>query len=126
MWCEKAESWGFLEDGQFVVDDQHLTTGADGKTILLKSSMVGFALAEYSNGDDADPVRLPFANECLARCLQRQARAAYAYATTNPASKRRKRAHPSSASACTRPPARTRSRRSDPEIQRSSDAEIQT
>jgi hypothetical protein len=88
---------GFLEDGQFVVDDQHLTTGADGKKILLKSSMVVFALAEYSNGDDVDPVRLPFANECLARCLQRQARAAFAYATTDPASKRRKRAHPSSA-----------------------------
>jgi hypothetical protein len=79
--------------------------------------MVGFALAEYSNVDDVDPVRLPVVNECLARCLQRQARAASAYATTNPASKRRKRAHPSSASARTRPPARTRSRRRDPDIQ---------
>jgi hypothetical protein len=71
---------GYLEDGLFFVDERHLTTGADGKKILLKSSMVGFALAEYSNGDDVDPVRLPFANECLLRCLQRQARAASATA----------------------------------------------
>jgi hypothetical protein len=27
--------------------------------------MVGFALAEYSNGDDAYPVRLPFASHSL-------------------------------------------------------------
>jgi hypothetical protein len=92
---------GYLEDGQFFVDEKHLTTGADGKKILLKSSMVGFALAEYSNGDDVDPVRLPFANECLSRCLQRQARAASAAAKDTP-SKRRKRAHPSSAAATTR------------------------
>jgi hypothetical protein len=77
--------------------------------------MVGFALAEYSNGDDVDPVRLPFAEECVSRCIQRQAREASATANAPP--KRRKRAHPSSASARTRPPARTRSRRSDPEIQ---------
>jgi hypothetical protein len=93
---------GYLEGRHFVMDDQHLTTGADGKKILLKSSMVGFALAEHSNGDDVGPVRLPFANECLARCLQRQARAASASATTNPPSKRRKRAYPSSAVATTR------------------------
>jgi hypothetical protein len=92
---------GHLEDGQFCVDERHLTIGADGKKILLKSSMVGFALAEYSNEDDVYPVRLPFANDCLARCLQRQARAASS--TTNAApSKRRKRAHPTSAVATTR------------------------
>jgi hypothetical protein len=34
--------------------------------------MVGFALAEYSNGDDADPIRLPFADQCHARFLQHQ------------------------------------------------------
>ena len=92
---------GYFEDGQFFVDEKHLTTGADGKKILLKSSMVGFALAEYSNGDDVDPVRLPFANECLSRCLQRQARAASATAKDTP-SKRLKRPHPSSAAATTR------------------------
>ena len=83
------------------MDERHLTTGADGKKILLKSSMVGFALAEYSNGDDVDPVRLPFANECLTRCLERLARAASATAK-DPPSKRRKRAHPSSTAATPR------------------------
>jgi hypothetical protein len=60
---------GFIEDGQFIVDERHLTSGADGKKILLKSSMVGFALAEYSKGDEVDPVRLTFANECHSRFL---------------------------------------------------------
>jgi hypothetical protein len=97
---------GYLEDGLFFVDERHLTTGTDGKKILLKSSMVGFALAEYSNGDDVDPVRLPFAEECLSRCIQRQARDASA--TDNAPPKRRKRAHPSSAFATTRRSSRCR------------------
>jgi hypothetical protein len=97
---------GYIEDGQFCVDERHLTTGTDGKKIVLKSSMVGFALAEYSNGDDVDPVRLPFADECLSRCIQRQAREASA--TANGPPKRRKRAHPSSASATTRRSSRFR------------------
>ena len=73
--------------------------------------MVGFALAEYSNGDDADPVRLTFADESRARFLQRQAREAAS--STRAPSTRRKRAPP----ARTRLPARTRARRSDPDIQ---------
>jgi hypothetical protein len=91
---------GYFEDGLFIVDERHLTTGTDGKKILLKSSMVGFALAEYSNGDDVDPVRLPFAEECLSRCIQRLARAASV--TANAPAKRRKRAHPSSAAPTSR------------------------
>ena len=75
--------------------------------------MVGFALAEYSNGDDADPIRLTFADECHAKFLQRQAREAYSVSDSRTPSSRRKR----SPNARTRPPARTRSRRSDPEIQ---------
>ena len=84
---------GFLEDGQFIVDERHRTPGADGKTILLKSSMVGFALAEYSNGDDVDPVRLTFADECHSRFIQRQARVASASASASAKapSRRRKR-----------------------------------
>jgi hypothetical protein len=84
---------GFLEDGHFVVDERHRTTCADGKSIVLKSSMVGFALAEYSNGDDVDPVRLTFADECHSRFLQRQARVASASASvsSNAPSRRRKR-----------------------------------
>ena len=79
--------------------------------------MVGFALAEYSNGDDANPIRLPFADQCHARFLQRQATAAApnavaASARRGPATRRQR-----SPNARTRPPARTRSRRSDPEIQ---------
>ncbi len=37
---------------------------------------MGFALAEYSNGDNEDPVCLPFAAECYDRFLQCQARKA--------------------------------------------------
>ena len=84
---------GFIEDGHFIVDERHRTPGADGKTILLKSSMVGFALAEYSNGDDVDPVRLTFADECHSRFIQRQARVASASASASAKapSRRRKR-----------------------------------
>jgi hypothetical protein len=73
--------------------------------------MVGFALAEYSNGDHADPVRLTWADQCHSRFFQRQARAEAPLPSQ--ASSRRKRAPP----ARTRLPARTRSRRSAPEIQ---------
>jgi hypothetical protein len=84
---------GFLEDGQFIVDERHRTPGADGKTILLKFSMVGFALAEYSNGDDVDPVRLTFADECHSRFIQRLVRVASASASISAKapSRRRKR-----------------------------------
>jgi hypothetical protein len=78
-----------FEGGEFVVHDRHQTTGADGKKILLKSSMVGFALAEYANGDDVDPVRLTFADDCHSRFLQREAREANA--STSAPSRRRKR-----------------------------------
>ncbi len=49
----------------------------DGTKILLKSAEVGFALAEYSHGDDAEPVKLTFADECHAKFLQREARQAF-------------------------------------------------
>ena len=75
--------------------------------------MVSFALAEYANGDDADPIRLTFADECHARFLQRQAREAAAASAMRAPSTRRKR----SPSARTRLPAQTRSRRSVPEHQ---------
>ena len=48
--------------------------------------MVGFALAEYCNGDDVDPVRLTFADTCIAKFLTRQARAS---ATPKPAARKR-------------------------------------
>jgi hypothetical protein len=60
--------------------------GKDGTCNLLKSSMVGFALAEYCNGDDADPVRLTFADTCIAKFLIRQARAS---ATPKPSARKR-------------------------------------
>jgi hypothetical protein len=66
----------FLENGEYTVHNRHVTTGQDGTRVVLKSSLVGFALAEYSNGDDVDPVPLPHAPECHARFLQRQARQA--------------------------------------------------
>ena len=47
---------------------------------------VGFALAEYSNGDEVDPIKLPFADECLAKHLLREARQASKSAPTQDAS----------------------------------------
>jgi len=87
--------------------------------------MVGFALAEYCNGDDADPIRLPFADQYHARFLQRQAKAAApnamaASARAGPSSRR-----PRSPNARTRPPPATRSRRSAAEIQSSLAPEMQ-
>jgi hypothetical protein len=52
--------------------------------VVLKSSLVGFALAEYSNGDEVDPVPLPHAAECHGRFLQRQARQAAAPPSSAP------------------------------------------
>jgi hypothetical protein len=74
----------FRENGNFIVHDRNLTTGPDGMRVVLKSSLVGFALAEYSNGDDVDPVPLPHAAECHARFLQRQARQAAVPTSTAP------------------------------------------
>ncbi len=72
-----------------MVHPRHLAQSADGTPKLLKSAEVGFALAEYSNGDDVDPVRLDYADQCHAKFLQRQARLANAPARkrTQPASK---------------------------------------
>jgi hypothetical protein len=61
------------DDGNFIVHDRHLVTMEDGTKKLLKSAEVGFALAEYSHGDDAEPVKLTFADECHAKFLQREA-----------------------------------------------------
>ena len=62
--------------GEYVVPSKHLVPTTDGSKKLLKSAEVGFALAEYSNGDEVDPVRLPFADQCLAKHLEREARLA--------------------------------------------------
>ena len=39
-------------------------------------------MAEYSNGDEEEPVKLPFADQCLAKHLQREARLASLSAPT--------------------------------------------
>jgi hypothetical protein len=86
--CWEATTEPVFKDdhGDFVVHDRHVTIGKDGTRTLLKSSMVGFALAEYSNGDDADPVRLTFADTCIAKYLTRQARTS---ATPKPSARKR-------------------------------------
>ncbi len=61
------------QNGEWVVHNRHLVLMEDGTRKLLKSAMEGFALAEYSNGDDVDPVRLPFADTCHAKFLAREA-----------------------------------------------------
>ena len=58
----------------------------DGTNKLLKSAEVGFALAEYSLGDDAEPVKLTYVDECHAKFLQREARL-----KPKPAANRRRR-----------------------------------
>ena len=68
------------DDGTFVVHPRHQLLSAEGVPKLLKSAEVGFALAEYSNGDDVDPVLLPFASECHRKFLAREARQASASA----------------------------------------------
>jgi hypothetical protein len=64
----------YLNNGDYVVHDRHVTVGRNGTRLTKKSSLVGFALAEYSNGDHADPVSLLFPTECHDRSLQRHAR----------------------------------------------------
>lgn len=62
------------DDGTFLVHHRHQATMEDGSTKLLKSAEVGFALAEYSLGDDAEPVKLTYVDQCHAKFLQREAR----------------------------------------------------
>ena len=68
------------DNGDFVVHPRHLIQSPEGVPKLLKSAEVGFALAEYSNGDNVDPVLLPFAAECHTKFLAREARQASAFA----------------------------------------------
>ncbi len=56
-------------------------------------------MAEYSNGDEEDPIKLPFADQRLAKHLQREARLALSSAPNQearqalaPASSRKRRA----------------------------------
>ncbi len=86
------------DEGQIVVHPRHLLPSEDGSPNLLKSAEVGFALAEYSNGDNVDPVRLPYADQCHTKFLQREARQASASAST------KKRRTPATASAQGRHP----------------------
>ena len=77
------------EEGEWVVHQRHLV---DGTITLLKTAMVGFALAEYSLGDDVDPVRLPFVDSCHDKFKKREAR--HASAPTRPPTAKRKRRQP--------------------------------
>jgi hypothetical protein len=75
-WEATTEPVFMGDDGKFIVHDRHLVTMDDGTKKLLKSAEVGFALAEYSQGDDAEPMKLTFADECHAKFLQREERQA--------------------------------------------------
>ena len=87
----------YNENGEYIVHKRHVTIAKDGSHITLKSSLVGFALAEYSNGDNADPVNLPYAALCHTRFLQRDAKQTPA---SRPATApRRKRPLPQTATA---------------------------
>ncbi len=86
-----------------------MSIGEDGSLNVLKSSLIGFALlAEYSNGDNAEPVPLTFADECIAKAKRLQARPAAALARPA-ATSARKRSRPASPTSL---PIRTRSTRS--------------
>ncbi len=62
------------DEGLFVVHPRHLLQSEDGSPKLLKSTEVGFALAEYSNGDNVDP-RVPFADQCtISSCKEKPAK----------------------------------------------------
>ncbi len=73
-WEATTEPVSKNASGEYVVPSKHLVVTTDGSKKLLKSAEVGFALVEYSNGDEVDPVRLPFADQCLAKHLEREAR----------------------------------------------------
>ncbi len=105
--CWEATSEPVYKDdeGQFVVHPRHLLPSQTGSPKLLKSAEVGFALAEYSNGDNVDPVRLPYADQCHNKFLQRQA-------TQHATASTRKRRQPATPKTNAAPEARSqRSRR---------------
>ncbi len=81
----------YKDNGAFVVHHRHMSIGEDGSRNVLKSSLVGFALAEYSNGDNAEPVPLTFADECIAKAPRLQARPAAASARPASTSARKRR-----------------------------------
>ena len=70
--CSEATSEPvYFNNGEYVVHDRNVSVGQNGHRVTLKSSLVGFALAEYSQGADADPVLLPHAAKCHAAFLKR-------------------------------------------------------
>ena len=95
-------------NGAFVVHDRNLSFGEGGSRTVLKSSLIGFALAEYSNGDNVEPVPLTFADKCIAKAERLQARTAATSARPADTSAR-KRSRPASPKSL---PTRTRSTRS--------------
>ncbi len=50
FWEATTEPVYEAEDDNFLVHERHFAVGPEGSRTLLKSSMVEFALAEYSNG----------------------------------------------------------------------------
>ena len=80
-----------------IIVAQPLTLTLTVTRTLTLSCKVGFALAEYSNGDDVDPVKLTFADTCHAKFLQMEARQASKPTTA------RKRRQPATANAAQRP-----------------------
>ncbi len=101
------------DDGTFLVHPRHLTTMADGTTKLLKSAEVGFALAEYSHGEDAEPIQLTFVDQCHTNFLQREARLPYA----RPAARQRRQPAPAQEATQASSTASIRKRRQTPAAQ---------
>jgi hypothetical protein len=112
-WEATTEPVYKADDGTFLVHPRHQTTMEDGSRKLLKSAEVGFALAEYSHGDDAEPVQLTFVDQCHAKFLQREAR----QPSARPAARQRRQPAAAQAAAHAASPASIRKRRQPPSAQ---------
>ncbi len=112
-WEATTEPVYKADDGTFLVHSRHQTTMEDGSRKLLKSAEVGFALAEYSQGDDAEPIQLTFVDQCHAKFLQREAR----QPSARPPARQRRQPAPAQAAAQAASPASIRKRRQPPSAQ---------
>jgi hypothetical protein len=60
-WEATLEPVNLLSSGEFAVPDEHIVLGPKGIRLTKSKSLLGYVLAQYIDGDDAEPTR----SECV-------------------------------------------------------------
>ena len=60
-WEATLEPVNLLPSGEFAVPDEHIVLGPNGVRLTKSKVLLGYVLAQYIDGDDAEPTR----SECV-------------------------------------------------------------